>query len=183
MRSGSVRAWLVASVMVGLPPVSASSAEQKAPVVVVETASGDFAFETFPDEAPKTVAHIVELVKAGFYDGQRFHRAIPGFVLQWGDPRSRDPLQEAVWGRGAAAASGSPIGAAEITKKRTHTKGAVGVAHPGNPMLADSQLYITLSDRDDLNGLYTVFGHVVAGSDVVEDIKRGDVVRRMYLKE
>ena len=55
--------------------------------------TGVFAFETFPDEAPRTVAHILELVKSGFYDGQRFHRAIPGFVVQWGDPQSRTPRE------------------------------------------------------------------------------------------
>jgi len=154
-----------------------------APVIVVETSRGTFAFETYPAEAPKTVAHVVELVKRGFYDGQRFHRAIAGFVVQWGDPQSRDESKEAQWGRGAAASSGTPIGAAELPKKRTHTNGAVAMAHPGNPALADSQLFVTLAKRDDLNGKYAVFGHVVSGADVPEQIQRGDVIRRMYVKE
>ena len=102
-----------------------------APVIVVDTTKGTFEVETYPDEAPKTVAHIVDLVKRGFYDGQRVHRALPGFVVQWGDPRSRDLGSEPDWGRGAAASSGKPIGVAEISKKRLHTKGAVGVAHAG----------------------------------------------------
>jgi peptidyl-prolyl cis-trans isomerase B (cyclophilin B) len=125
----------------------------------------------------------VALVKAGFYDGQRVHRAVPGFVIQWGDPQSRDLSKEAIWGKGSEAASGSPIGVAEISKKRTHTKGAVGVAHPGNPALADSQIYVTLSNREELNGLYTVFGHVVSGGDVVDGMQKGDTIRRMYLRE
>src|SRR5204863_298110 len=107
--------------------------EPTAPVIVVETSQGTFAFETYPEEAPKTVTHIVDLVRRGFYDGQRVHRAIPGFLIQWGDPQSRDPSKEAVWGRGPAASSGSPIGAAEMSKKRTHSKGAVALSHPGNP--------------------------------------------------
>ena len=71
---------------------AATAAAQAAagPVIVVETTKGTFAFETYPREAPKTVAHVVALVRRGFYDGQRVHRAIPGFLVQWGDPRSRD---------------------------------------------------------------------------------------------
>ena len=76
-----------------------------------------------------------------------------------------------------------PVGAAEFSKKRTHTKGAVAMAHPGDPALGDSQLYVTLEKRDDLNGKYVVFGHVVSGLDVPEQIQRGDVIRRMYVKE
>lgn len=152
-------------------------------VIVVETSRGEFAFETYPDEAPRTVSHVVELVKAGFYDGQRFHRVIPGFVVQWGDPQSRDLSKEAVWGRGTAAASGKPIGVAEISKKRTHAKGAVAMAHPGIPGLADSQMYVTLANREDLNGKYTVFGHVTSGSGVLDTIQKGDAIRRMYVRE
>jgi len=153
------------------------------PVIVVETSKGTFAFETYADEAPKTVAHIVELVRRGFYDGQRVHRAIPGFVIQWGDPQSRDASKEAIWGRGAAASSGTPIGAAEISKKRTHVKGAVAMAHQGNPAQADSQLYVMLGNRDELNGRYAVFGRVIAGVDVPDRIQKGDLIRRMYVKE
>jgi cyclophilin family peptidyl-prolyl cis-trans isomerase len=104
-------------------------------------------------------------------------------VIQWGDPQSRDLSKEALWGRGAAASSGTPIGAAEITKKRTHTKGAVAISHSGNPALGDSQLYVTLAARDDLDGKYAVFGQVISGGDVVESIQKGDVISRMYVKE
>ena len=131
---------------------SGGQAKSPGPVIVVETTRGAFEFETYPGEAPKTVAHIVALVKRGFYDGQRFHRALPGFLIQWGDPRSREPARDAEWGRGAEASSGEPIGSAEITKKRTHLPGAVGVAHPGDPAAADSQIYVTLANRPDLDG-------------------------------
>ncbi len=153
------------------------------PVVVVETSKGVFEFETYPDEAPKTVAHILELVRRGFYDGQRIHRALPGFVVQWGDPQSRDISRQADWGKGEAASSGTPIGISEMTKKRPHTKGAVGVAHAGLPALADSQIYVTLADRPDLNGKYMVFGHIISGDDVLERLQVGDVIRRMHVKE
>ena len=153
------------------------------PVIVVETAKGAFAFETYPNEAPKTVAHILGLVRKGFYDGQRFHRALPGFVVQWGDPRSRDLDKQADWGRGALASSGTPIGVPEISKKHPQTKGAVAVAHFGDPAKADSQIYVTLADRPDLNGRYTVFGHVIAGTDIPERLDKGDLITRMYVRE
>ena len=175
----------VASLLVcsGMVSTSSSAQGESRQVIVVDTSRGEFSFETYPDDAPRTVRHVVELVKAGFYDGQRFHRVIPGFVVQWGDPQSRDTSKQAIWGRGTAAASGRPIGAAEITKKRTHTKGAVAMAHPGNPALADSQMYVTLSDREDLNGKYTVFGHVISGGDLLPAIQKGDLIRRVYVKE
>lgn len=157
------------------------AAQGAAPVIVVETNKGTFSIETFPEEAPKTVAHIVELASRGFYDGQRIHRAIPGFLVQWGDPRSADPGQESEWGLGPAASSGTPIGVSEITKKHPNVSGAVGVAHDGNPAHADSQVYITLADRPDLNGRYTVFGAIATGADVPSKLERGDFIRRVYV--
>jgi cyclophilin family peptidyl-prolyl cis-trans isomerase len=158
-------------------------AQTPPPVVVVETSKGTFAFEMFPDEAPKTVRHVIELVRRGFYDGQRIHRTLPGILVQWGDPQSRDPSKEALWGRGPAASSGTPVGVAEIPKKRVHTRGAVGMAHPGNPADADSQLYVVLGSREELNGRYAIIGRVIAGLEVPDRLVRGDLVRRMYVKE
>jgi len=159
------------------------TAQPAGPVIVVETSKGTFEFETYPEDAPKTVAHVVDLVKRGFYDGQRVHRAVPGFLVQWGDPRSRDLAQEAAWGRGAAASSGTPIGAAEISKKRLHRAGAVAMSHPGVPTRGDSQVYVTLADRPDLNGKYVVFGQVIEGVDVPARLERGDEIRRAFVKE
>jgi cyclophilin family peptidyl-prolyl cis-trans isomerase len=159
------------------------AAQETGPVVVVETSAGTFAFETFPEEAPKTVAHILQLVKTGFYDGQRVHRAIPGFVVQWGDPQTKSLEKSADWGRGSAASSGKPIGVSEIGKKRLNVKGAVGVSHQGDPASADSQIYVTLASRPDLNGHYTVFGRVIAGTDVPERIQTGDQITRMYVRD
>jgi cyclophilin family peptidyl-prolyl cis-trans isomerase len=161
----------------------AAQSNAAGPVIVVETNRGTFAFETYPREAPKTVAHIVALVRRGFYDGQRIHRAVPGFLVQWGDPQSRDSSKEADWGRGPQASSGQAIGAAEISKKRLHVAGAVAVAHPDSPAAADSQIYVTLVKRPDLDGYYSVFGRVIAGADVPEKMERGDVIVRMYVRE
>jgi peptidyl-prolyl cis-trans isomerase B (cyclophilin B) len=170
------------AVVVASAVVSIAAAEQLAPIIVVETVRGMFEIETYPSDAPKTVAHVVGLVQRGFYDGQRVHRALPGFVAQWGDPRSRDISQETEWGRGAAASSGSPLGVAEMNRKRTHTRGAVAMAHQGDPARADSQIFVTLADRPDLNGRYVVFGQVVSGDDVPARLERGDLITRMYVK-
>ena len=153
------------------------------PVIVVETSAGAFAFEAYPNEAPKTVAHVLQLVRNGFYDGQRFHRAIPGFVVQWGDPQTRSVEKTADWGKGDAASSGTPVGVTEMNRKRLHAKGAVAMAHPGDPAKADSQIYVTLADRPDLNGKYAVFGRIIAGADVPARIQKGDVITRMYVRE
>jgi peptidyl-prolyl cis-trans isomerase B (cyclophilin B) len=153
------------------------------PVIVVDTARGTFAIVTFPNDAPLTVAHVVALVRAGFYDRQRIHRALPGFVVQFGDPQTRDLSTRELWGRGEAASSGKPIGVAEIPKKRSHRPGAVGVAHMGEPAKADSQIYITLAKRTDLDGQYGVFGQVVEGEDVPAALQVGDEIRRVYIRE
>jgi cyclophilin family peptidyl-prolyl cis-trans isomerase len=176
-------AYLVAALTASPAAGQAAAPATPGPVIVVETTKGTFVFETYPKEAPKTVAHVVALVRRGFYDGQRVHRAIPGFLVQWGDPRSREAGTEGSWGRGPEASSGQPIGAAEISKKHLNVAGAVGMAHPGSPAAADSQLYVTLARRTDLDGYYTVFGRVIAGATVPARIERGDIITRMYVRE
>lgn len=149
------------------------------PVVVVETSRGVFEFETFPAEAPKTVARILELVKTRFYNGMRIHRVVPGFVIQMGDPQTRDMTKKASWGTGG---SGKPVGVAEISKTRLHVRGAVAMAHAGDPAKADSQFYVTLAATPRLNGQYTVFGRVISGMDVVEKTVAEDRIVRMTVK-
>ncbi len=150
--------------------------------IVLETAKGTIEFETFPEEAPKTVERILSLVQRGFYRGQRFHRVVPGFVIQIGDPKTRDMTQQDRWGR-PPAGSGTPIGVAEISQKRNHTHGAVAMAHAGDPTMADSQFYITMGPKPQLDGDYTVFGQVTSGLEIVDEIEVGDAIGNMYVKE
>ncbi len=173
-----------AAVLAGLLALSGLAAQEDAdgPVLIVQTDKGAFSIQTFPDDAPQTVAHIVGLVERGFYDGLRVHRAEAGLIVQFGDPQTREPGHRELWGRGPGASSGDPIGVAEITRKRTHTRGAVAVAHPGNPALADSQIYVVLSDQPGLDGQYAVFGHVVTGDDVPAALQVGDVIRRVIVR-
>ena len=149
------------------------------PIVVIETEKGTFEFETYPNEAPKTVARILELVRKRFYNGHRFHRVVKGFVIQVGDPASRDFAKKDSWGRGG---SGTPIGAAEFSKTRTHVLGAVAMAHAGDAAKADSQWYVTLAPVPRLDGGYTVFGKVISGMDVVQKIEVGDRLIRATVK-
>lgn len=149
------------------------------PVVVVETTKGTFEFETYPNEAPRTVEHILALVKRNFYNGLRFHRVEPGFVVQVGDPNSRDYTKRNLWGTGG---SGKPVGLAELSRKRLHVRGAVAMAHSGNPAQADAQFYVTLNAVPRLDGKYVVFGRVINGMDVVAKIAIGDVIRKAFVK-
>jgi cyclophilin family peptidyl-prolyl cis-trans isomerase len=172
------------TLVVAVALAAVASAQQKSPgagpIVVLETVKGTIEIETYPEEAPKTVARIVDLVKRGFYNGQRFHRADPGFVIQIGDPVSRDVSRSEWWGR---QGTGKPIGVAEITKKRRNGVGTVGMGHTGSPADADSQFYITRRAAPELDGKYTVFGKVLKGMDVVNKIQKGDILKRAYLKD
>jgi cyclophilin family peptidyl-prolyl cis-trans isomerase len=150
-----------------------------APVLVVETVKGTFEIETYPEEAPKTVEQIVALAERRFYNGLRVHRVEPGFVVQFGDPQSRDMSRRHLWGSGG---SGSPIGVSEVSPLRNHRAGSVAVAHPGDPSRADSQMYISFAPQPKLDPDYTVFGQVVSGMDVVAELAVNDVIRRITVK-
>ena len=175
-----IRALLAAAILCGALPLSA---QRSGPLIVIETTRGTFAFDTFAKEAPLSVGHIVSLVKSGFYDGQRVHRAVPGFLAQFGDPQTRDPELRAQWGRGDAASSGKPVGVAEISPRRKNGALSVGLAHMGDPTKADSQLYILLDARPELDGQYAVIGQVVEGEEVPAMLQVGDTIRRVYLRE
>ena len=161
-------------------PAAPTTSSAAGPVIVVETEKGTFEFETYPGEAPKTVKHIVGLVQKRFYNGQRVHRVVSNFVIQMGDPMSRDMTKKERWGEGG---SGTAIGAAEFSKLRTHQAGAVAMAHAGDAAKADSQFYVTLTAQPTLDGQYTVFGKITSGMDVVQKIKIGDRIIRATVKE
>ena len=111
-------------------PAAAPAAKAgPAPVIVLDTAKGVIEIQTFPEDAPKTVEHIAALVKKNFYNGMRFHRAEPGFLVQVGDPQSRDMSQEAWWGWAAAAGRS----AWPRSRRSGATTGAVAMAHVGDP--------------------------------------------------
>ena len=149
--------------------------------IVLETVKGTIEFETYPEEAPKTVARIVELVKKDFYNGQRFHRAEPNFVIQIGDPVTRDMSRQAWWGR---QGSGKPIGVAEITKKRRQRAGRGRDGVPGHRQGGGRQPVLHPAPRGA--GARRQVHRLrpgAEGQDVVAKIQRGDVLKRAYLKD
>ena len=178
--AGTTLALLALAYYVVAPRVLA---QRSSALVVVETTRGTFAFDTYPKDAPLSVAHILKLAKAGFYNGQRVHRAVPGFVVQFGDPQTCDLDTRALWGKGLEASSGEPIGVAEVVLKRKNVALAVGLAHQGEPAKADSQLYIMLEARPELDGQYAVIGQVIEGEDVPSQLQIGDEIRRVYVRE
>lgn len=149
------------------------------PIIVFETVKGTFEMETYPNEAPKSVEHILTLVRRNFYNGLRVHRLVKGQLVQFGDPLSRDMSKRDFWGTGG---SGKSIGVAEISPKRKHLVGSVALAHPGDPRFADSQLYVMLIPQPKYDKGYAVIGRVIAGMDVVQKLQETDVIRRATIK-
>ena len=161
--------WTVAAValaaLLAAPGSSGADAETPLPEALVETDLGSFVIRLFPDVAPEHVRHFVDTVRAGGYDGTVFHRAVPGQVIQGGDPLSRDPSREADYGRG-----GFGLLRAEPSR-RSFTRGVVAAARcPTSPDSAGSQFFVVLADQPALQGHYTLFGEVVSGMDVVDAI-------------
>lgn len=146
------------------------------PLITVQTARGSFTFETYPAEAPKSVDHVLGLIKRNFYNGHRIHRVAPGFVVQFGDPLSRDVSKKALWGTGG---SFNIVGELEASPKRQHVVGAVALAHDGEVRRSDSQMYILLRDAPELDGKYNVIGKVLSGMAIVRASQVGDVIRRV----
>jgi cyclophilin family peptidyl-prolyl cis-trans isomerase len=131
----------------------------------IQTKFGDVSIEFFPDVAPKTVENFVKLVKSGFYDGLLFHRIVPGFVIQGGDPNTKSAANKGRWGTGGPGWTVK----AEFNKNK-HSRGALSMARSQDPNSAGSQFFIVLKDSNFLDGQYTVFGKVTSGMDAVDKI-------------
>jgi peptidylprolyl isomerase len=129
--------------------------------VILTTKNGKVVIRLRPDWAPKHVAQIKALVKRGFYDGIVFHRVIPGFMAQTGDPTG-------------TGSGGSDLPNIPAEFNQTHfTRGILGMARSEDPDSANSQFFIVFDDAGFLDGKYTAFGEVVSGMDVVDKIKAG----------
>lgn len=139
-----------------------------------ETAKGSFTIVTFPREAPKTVAQIVKLVKAGFYDGLAVHRVVPGIAVQLGDPLTKTmPATDPKVGKGGSGFGVPPEFQGQTVR---YLPGAVGLARGKDPASGDSQFFISLKEAPHLDEAYTVFGLVTGGMDVVRQLAVGDKI-------
>lgn len=140
--------------------------------VTINTDHGDIVIRFFPEVAPKHVESFRKLTEKGFYNGLKWHRVVPGFVVQGGDP-----LGNGTGGPGYTLD-------AEFSDK-PHKRGAVAAARSASPNSAGSQFYIVLDERNarHLDGQYTVFGEVVSGMDAVDALKQGDLMNTLTLSE
>src|ERR687891_1242611 len=138
---------------------------QMANTGIISSNLGDIKVEFYPEHAPKTVDNFRELAKKGFYDGLIFHRIVPNFVIQGGDPNTRDLSNRTRWGTGGPGWNIK----AEFNKNK-HSRGTLSMARSQDPDSAGSQFFIVLKDSNFLDGQYTVFGRVISGMDIVDKI-------------
>jgi peptidylprolyl isomerase len=151
---------LVASLFIlALAPARAADPEN---TLYLDVPAGRVVIELRPDIAPKTVAHVKELTRRGFYDGLTFHRVIEGFMAQTGDPK----------GNGSGG-SGQNV-KAEFSQNAHFVRGTVGLARANSPDSGDSQFFICFKPAPNLDGQYTVFGQVTSGMEAIDAIKKGN---------
>ena len=170
----TTRLALIALVMLGGWNIPAMAADKtpavqpsvdKGPKAIIKTKLGEIEIKLFPDKAPKHVENFLKLAKSGFYNGTIFHRVIPGFMIQGGDPNTKDLNKKELYGMGGPGHSVK----AEFNDV-PHKRGIVSMARSNDPDSAGSQFFIVVEDSPFLDGKYTAFGQVVKGLGVADKI-------------
>jgi len=151
----------------GNPPMNASNE-----VAIIKTSEGDMVVQFWNDAAPNTIENFKKLARSGFYDGTIFHRIVKGFMIQGGDPNSKDPAKESSYGEGGP---GYKI-KAEFND-RSHERGVISMARSSDPDSAGSQFFICLASVPRLDHQYTTFGKLIKGDDVLGRIGDTPVTR------
>jgi peptidyl-prolyl cis-trans isomerase B (cyclophilin B) len=154
-------AWCLGTVVLA----AGETGSGKAPKAVIKTKFGDMEIAFFPEKAPNHVQNFIKLAKSGYYNGTIFHRVIPGFMIQGGDPNTKDPKKPETYGMG---------GPSEKLKAEfndtPHRRGIVSMARSNDPNSAGSQFFIVVKDSNFLDRQYTAFGEVVKGMEVADKI-------------
>lgn len=162
---GRVTATIVLALLPALAGAQGAPGAAAAPDMVVETDAGTFVIRLRPDLAPAHVAHFQKTAKAGGYDRTTFHRVIAGGMIQGGDPLSKDPAKEKLYGTGGLGLLKAEFSQADFVR------GTVAAARkPSGRDTGGSQFFIVLREQPALKGQYTIFGEVVEGMDVVDKI-------------
>jgi peptidyl-prolyl cis-trans isomerase B (cyclophilin B) len=148
-------------------PVTSSSE-----VAVIKTSEGDMVVQFWTDAAPNTVDNFKKLARQGFYDGTTFHRIVKGFMIQGGDPNSKDPAKENSYGQG-----GPGYNVKAEFNDHSHDRGVISMARSQDPDSAGSQFFICLAPVHRLDHQYTTFGKLIRGQDVLDKIGETEVTR------
>lgn len=179
-RLAGLTLWVFTLTLFALSSALANpQSKQKNPVIEMVVANrGTVTIELFQKDAPKTVAHILDLVRRKFYDGILIHRVEPNFVVQAGDPQTKTRGVDA----SGIGTGGSGKNIPFEVNSRTHEAGTLGMALSApRSATGDSQWFINLSNNNFLDGNYCVFGKVTKGMDVVRKIERGDKITRISI--
>src|SRR4051794_25394479 len=157
---------LASAALYATEPAKAPAAGKGADeVAVIQTSEGDMVVQFWSDAAPKTIENFKKLARSGFYNGTTFHRIIKGFMIQGGDPLTKDPAKEKEYGNGGPGYSIK----AEFNY-HDHQRGVLSMAREKGPDTGGSQFFICLASIPRLNGKYTTFGRVIKGDDVLAKI-------------
>ncbi len=149
----------------------ASPPSAPAPKAIIKTKFGDIHIKLYPDVAPKHVENFIKLAKSGFYDGTIFHRIIPGFMIQGGDPNTKNSLRKDTYGQGGPKnEKGNPILLKAEFSDIPHKRGIVSMARANEPDTAGSQFFVVVEQSPFLDGKYTAFGEVIKGLGVADKI-------------
>ena len=153
----------------GKKPVSSKPRDYANTLATLQTDAGDITIRFFHDKAPKHVENFIDLASKNFYDGTFFHRVIPGFMIQGGDPNTKK-ADASQYGVGGNVVNGKPVTLKSEFNDISHKRGIVSMARSSDPNSASSQFFIVVKDSPFLDNQYTAFGEVVSGMDVADKI-------------
>ncbi|NOT22025.1 MAG: peptidylprolyl isomerase [Nitrospiraceae bacterium] len=179
--SAAIRSFILCGVLLGIGLLTGCGGKADVkpailppslgPKAIIKTKFGDMQIKLYPDIAPNHVGNFIKLAKSGFYDGTIFHRVIPGFMIQGGDPNTKNSLRKDTYGQGGPKdEKGNPIFLKAEFSDVPHKRGIVSMARANEPDTAGSQFFIVVEQSPFLDGKYTAFGEVIRGLGIADKI-------------